>query len=75
MLGTIVFFFVLFSLFFVLYLYGREDVMDTLEHKRSKLNMKKDYYMEIGKYSKEPKGIPINKSGRVVFNPRFNRWE
>lgn len=75
MTGTIIFFVVLLSLFLTLYVYGREDVLDSIEHRREKLEMRKQYYMEIGKYSDEPKGVPINTKGWVKFNSRTRQWE
>ena len=75
MAGTIIFFVVLFSLFITLYVYGRKDVLDSVEHQREKVEMRKQYYMEIGKYSKEPKGVPINTKGWVKFNDKTKQWE
>lgn len=74
MFGTIVFFSLLFSLVAVCIVYGKEDPLDSIEHKRELLELRKQFYSLKSQYN-ESTGIPFNTRGMIKFNNRTKQWD
>lgn len=74
MIGTVIFFSILFVLILTLIVYAKSDTMDPVEHKRELLNYKKSFYMESAKYNKDSIGVPFSKDS-LKWNPKRKNWE
>lgn len=74
MFGTIILFSVLFIIVAICVVYAKEDPLDSYEHKREMLELKKHFYTLKKQYYKDDNRIPFNEEGYIKYNPKTKQW-
>jgi hypothetical protein len=75
MVGTIVFFSLLFSLVLVCVLFAKADTLESYEHRRELLESQKQFYLAKSQYNQDNIGVPFNTRGMIKFNNRTKQWD